>query len=268
MKDLPAYLRRVGLEQAPSPTLDGIAELQRAQRLAIPFESFDIRLGRGIALDPDSIFDKLVTRRRGGYCFEQNRLLRAALDSIGIASTPVLARVWLNGSGEVPPLTHMLLHVAIEGAEWIVDAGFGGGYFPPMRLADGECVEGPDGAVHRLVRHLDHGWMLERRHGSELRGGDFQPQYSFVVTRAEDADIALSNQWTATSPSSRFVKHVIASRVTEDGIASLVDRQFSRTGAEGESALVASASELDDLLRRHFDIALAADDIARLGLFA
>ncbi len=262
MKNFPAYLRRVGLEQAPAPTLDGIAALQRAQRLAIPFENFDIRLGRGIALDPDAVFDKLVTRCRGGYCFEQNRLLGTALGSIGVASTPLLARVWLSGGGDVPPLTHMLLHVALDGAGWIVDAGFGGSYFPPMRLAEGESATGPDGAVHRLAQHPAHGWMLERR-----QNGEFMPQYSFTLSRAEDADIAMANHWTSTAAESRFVMHVIASRVTADGFVSLVDRQFTRTAAESVATHVESASELDSILKGYFDIALAGEDISRLGLF-
>ncbi|WP_438452424.1 arylamine N-acetyltransferase, partial [Listeria monocytogenes] len=75
MFDLTAYLARIDLPETPVADVDGLAALQRAHRLAIPFENLDVKLGRGVAIDSASVFDKLVTRRRGGYCFEQNRLL-------------------------------------------------------------------------------------------------------------------------------------------------------------------------------------------------
>jgi hypothetical protein len=56
--------------------------------------------------------------------------------------------------------------------------------------------------------------------------------------------------------------------VTGDGFLSLVDCEFTRTGAEKETAIAASAYEFDELLRRHFNLVLAEEDIARLGLFA
>lgn len=262
MTDLSAYLLRIGLPEVPPPTVAGMKALQRAQRLAIPFENLDIHLGRGIALDRDAIFDKLVTRRRGGYCFEQNRLLGWALAAIGIATTPMLARVWLNAGNDVPPKTHMLLHTALEGADWIVDAGFGGGYFPPLRLLDGESATGPDGVTHRLASHSAHGWMLDRR-GRD----DFVPQYSFMLAPAVAADIVMANHWTATAPSSRFVNHVIASRVTADGMISLVDRNFTRSGSDTKTYEVGADVELAHILTTYFDITLPESDVIHLGLF-
>src|SRR3546814_2536084 len=85
-----AYLRRIGLEQAPRPDQEGLMSVQRAHRWAIPFENFDIPLGRGISLDPAAVFDKLVVRRRGGYCFEQNQLFLRALLQLGFDARPLL----------------------------------------------------------------------------------------------------------------------------------------------------------------------------------
>src|SRR3546814_16635827 len=97
--DVEAYLRRIGLEQAPRPDQEGLMSVQRAHRWAIPFENFDIPLGRGISLDPAAVFDKLVVRRRGGYCFEQNQLFLRALLQLGFDARPLLARVWLMAEG-------------------------------------------------------------------------------------------------------------------------------------------------------------------------
>ena len=133
--DLDAYFERIRLAERPACDLDGLAMVQRAHRLAIPFENLDIRLGRGIAIDSDSVFAKLVTRRRGGYCFEQNRLFCDALTALGFAVRPLLGRVWF-GATVTPGRTHMLLLVTIDGRDWIADAGFGGSYSPIMPLVE------------------------------------------------------------------------------------------------------------------------------------
>jgi arylamine N-acetyltransferase len=160
--DLDQYLARIGLKAPPEPTAEGLALLQRAHRLSIPFENLDVILGRGIAIDSASVFAKLVTARRGGYCFEHNRLFGDALDALGFVHRPLLARVWLGIQGPPPPRTHTLSLVTIDGRDWIADAGFGGSYAPPMPLADGESASAPDGAQFRLMRDPLHGWMLER----------------------------------------------------------------------------------------------------------
>jgi len=148
-------------------------------------------LGRGIRLAPDAICAKLVGLRRGGYCFEQNSLFLQMLRAMGFAARPLLARVWLGLAGEVPPRTHMLLLVTIDGEQWIADVGFGGSYIPPMPLADGARAETPDGARHRLRRATlpgdpDGVWLLGRAGPVAATDGRFrdsanwQAQYGFA----------------------------------------------------------------------------------------
>ena len=100
---LSAYLRRIGVEDPVRADRATLHRLQRGHRLAIAFENLDIPLGRGISLEPERIFAKLVADRRGGYCFEQNALFLAMIEAIGFAARPLLARVWL-ATVETPPL--------------------------------------------------------------------------------------------------------------------------------------------------------------------
>src|SRR4051812_34925996 len=120
---LAAYLERIGYRGTLRPDRATLKALQRAHRLAIAFENLDIPLGRGIALAPGRLFEKIVTGRRGGYCFEQNGLFLAMLGALGFAARPLLARVWL-GAEAVPGRTHTLNLVRLDGAELIVDVGF------------------------------------------------------------------------------------------------------------------------------------------------
>ncbi|WEK45083.1 MAG: arylamine N-acetyltransferase [Candidatus Sphingomonas colombiensis] len=272
MFDLPAYLARVDLPEVPMPDADGLATLQRAHRLAIPFENLDVKLGRGIATDSASVFDKLVTRRRGGYCFEQNRLLLDALAALGFRARALLARVWL-GMTEPQSLTHALSLVTIGGDDWIADAGFGGSFAPVMPLADGAETEAPDGTRHRLERDDEFGWMLLRdgvSASSDGRGAGegWQRQYSFDLRPVYENDIVIGNRWTSTAPESRFTQLTIASIVLPRGFATLTDRSYRRHSGGGDtSAEIVDPRVYRMRLSMMFGIDLTAEEVAALDLF-
>lgn len=261
--DLDAYLARIGLGLMPETDANGLAAVQRAHRLAIPFENLDVRLGRGINLDPEHVFEKLVHRRRGGYCFEQNQLFLRALTAMGFDARPLLARVWLMADG-VPPLTHTLNLIQIDGQPWIADAGFGGSYSPPMPLIDGAEATAPDGAHFRLRTDALHGWLLERRMDDQ----DWQPQYSFTLATVATIDLALSNHWTSTKPDTRFTTLSVVSLVLPSGFASLTDRHYTRrNGDQYVEADIESATAYRLRLNFVFGIVLDDVEVGGLGLF-
>lgn len=277
---LKAYLDRIGLTDAPPATAEGLVTLQRAHRLAIPFENLDIMLGRGVDVSPGAVFDKLVGQRRGGYCFEQNGLFLRMLAALGFEARPLLARVWLGiAAGDVPPRTHMLALVKVPGGQWIADVGFGGSMVPPLPLADGAGVAMPDGTRHLLRRAAMPGdpsgqWLLERdgpaaATDGRAEGAGWVPQYGFSLEGIAPADIAAANHWTATAPGTRFTSLHVVSRVLPDGFAALSDRQLTLySEGRAESWPVADASAYRALLDESFGIALPAEDVGRLPLFA
>lgn len=271
--DLSAYLERIGLASPPPPTVEGLARLVRAQRLAIAFENLDILLGRGVDLAPDAIFDKLVRRGRGGYCFEQNALLHRAVTALGIEGRPLLARVWFRVEGEedVPPLTHQLELVMMDGEPWIIDAGFGGSLSPPIRLAEGETEPGPDGARFRLRRHDRFGWMLERRgpptsmDAPDQEEAAWQRQYSFTADPAHPVDLELGNHWTATRPDTLFTSLMLVSRVTENGFVILMENSLRTREPSGTTeTVIESSAALRVALDTHFGIRLDEAEADRL----
>jgi N-hydroxyarylamine O-acetyltransferase len=261
--DLGGYLARIGLHHRPATDAVGLAQIQRAQRLSIPFENLDILLGRGVSLDPEAVFDKLVTARRGGYCFEQNQLLGRALDALGFETRPLLGRVWIAAPDFTPPRTHTLPLVMQGGEAWIADAGFGTGYAPPMRVRAGEVVTGQDGIVHRMREHPDHGWMIERANGA-----DWQPQYSFTLDMVHPLDLEMSNHWTSSWPQSRFVNLRITSIMLPTGMASLMNETYTRT-EDGKTIVheITDTPTLKALLSDVFGITLSLAEIERLGAF-
>jgi N-hydroxyarylamine O-acetyltransferase len=275
---LTAYLARLGLGQVPWADPAGLAAVQLAHRRAVPFENLDIHLGRGIRIDSDSVFDKLVTQRRGGYCFEQNRLYADMLIALGIASRPLLARVRLGLPADAqPPRTHVLLLAELAGEPWIADAGFGGSYVPPLPLQDGAETATPDGARHRL-RRLEGGlsgeWVLERAgpqaatDGRARPHGDWQPQYSFDLAQVAPDDLEQANHWTSTRPATRFTTLAVASIVLDNGFAALTDRQVTVTrGSASEASELADAARWRETLANTFTIALDEEEVASLPLW-
>lgn len=253
------YCKRIKLKELPPATEAGLGDLQLAQRLAIPFENLDVRLNREVKLDHVSISKKLVSGGRGGYCFEQNLLLSHALEAMGVTSRPAMARVWL-GATDMPPLTHLVLLAQLGNATWLMDAGFGGGYCPPLLLADGSEAFAPDGSTYRLTIDPKLGWILDRCvDGSTMR------QFSFTETDVFFADILLANHWTSTHPSSLFKKNIVVNRITRDGRLSIMNIVLTKTGIQDEIVTITSSDQLTSIFREDFGLNLSESDVSELA---
>src|ERR1700761_9778460 len=141
--DLTGYFERIGYSGGAEPTLEVLQDLVTAHTQAIPFENLDPLLGVPIDdLSPEALADKLVDRRRGGYCYEQNGLMGYVLQELGYGVRRFAGRVvWTLGPGDpIPAQTHTLLGVALpgEGQLYLVDVGFGGQTpTSPIRLETG-----------------------------------------------------------------------------------------------------------------------------------
>ncbi len=198
-----AYLERIGLAGRDDP---GLAEVHRAHATTIAFENFDSFSGTPVSLELPDLEEKMVERGRGGYCFEHNLLLAAALESLGGREVhPMLARVRLGPEGSPRPLNHLLLRVSDrDGSTWLADVGFGGGgLLDPVPFEAGTETE-QEGWRYRLVED-----------GPELvlqgfLDGDWTDMYGFVPEPAEQVDIVVNNWFTATHPDSPFVTGIMA----------------------------------------------------------
>jgi len=213
LTSLQAYLDRIGLGGRADP---GLAEVHRAHATGISFENFDPFSGTPVSLELADLEDKIVTRRRGGYCFEHNLLLKAALESLGgMEVTPMLARVRLGPEGSPRPLNHLLLRVMDRDGTWLADVGFGGGgLLDPLPFGTGTESE-QSGWRYRLVED-----------GPELvlqafQDGGWTDMYGFVPEPAEPVDIEVNNWYTATHPGSSFVTGVMAGLRSADRCLSL-----------------------------------------------
>lgn len=220
--DRQAYFARIGFDGEATPTLETLQRIHLMHSCSIPFENLDVLLGRTIKLELDNVFEKLVVAGRGGYCYEQNALLRAALQDIGFDVEDLGGRVLITQPPEMPPRTHRLLLVTINQQRYLADVGFGGKTLTsPLRLETD--VEQPTAhGVYRLT-HLEGDYLLSLKQQDEwlpLYRFDLQPQYF--------SDFQVANHYVSTWPESYFRHHLMLCLHKTDGTTiTLSNRQFN-----------------------------------------
>ena len=246
---LTSYLTRIGVTRPPGPTLAALRELHAAHVSAIPFENLDILLGAGISLDLERIYAKLVTKRRGGYCFEHNTLFLSVLRDLGFSAAPLEARVRI-GSTAVRPRTHMVLVVRVGEDEWLADVGFGGeGPIEPVAMSP----DRPSDLVHRVVPE-GSGHVLQMR-----SGGAWIDLYAFLPETVHPVDFEVANWYTSTYPESPFVRTLTAQRTTRDVRYVLRYPTYSEIRGDNVRTREISRRDLVPLLRDVFLIDVPAD---------
>jgi N-hydroxyarylamine O-acetyltransferase len=220
------YLQRIGYVGPRQPGPETLAALQRAHMLTVPFEALDIARGAPLVLDVERTFEKVVDRRRGGWCFELNGLFAELLRELGFRVTLLGARIVDEEGVETPDEAHLLLRVDLD-PPMVADVGFGESSIEPLPLPEsGE---------------LENGGLLLRFDGEPRRLSDFAGPCARLQT----------------SPESPFVRNRICSLATPEGRITLSDRRFieTRDGERVEREL--DEPEYERVLAERFGIVLA-----------
>lgn len=244
-----AYLRRIQYPGPRDATLETLRALHQAHLLTVPFENLDIHLGRPIVLDEAAFFDKIVTRRRGGYCYELNGLFAWLLRGLGFDVTLLSARVAEEGGQFGPEFDHLVLLVQLEG-RWLADVGFGESFRDPLRLDDPEPQVQPFGAYR--VSHEGGQWLMQERRPDGQWNAD---GYTFTLQPRQLSEFAAMCRWQQTAPESHFVQKRICSRATPDGRITLSDgRLIVTANGQRQERMLSSEAEYAAVLREYFGL--------------
>lgn len=249
--DIAAYLNRIQVTQTPSVTIEFLRVLHRQHVFHVPFENLDIHLGKMISLAPADLFEKVVRKRRGGYCFELNGLFQLLLEALGFQVYSTAARV-LFGTETIPPRSHRLLIVTLDGEDWVVDVGFGAfGLLEPIPLAVSlEHCQFTD--RFRLERDPLLGFVFQSYHDNSWHN-----QYAFTPDLHHPIDFTFANYYHSHSPHSIFTQKRLCQLPTPEGRKRLDGNTLSQT-VNGTTQPMPLTSEQDFLhaLKTHFDIDL------------
>ena len=248
--NLQDYFDRIRFDADVRPSPDTLAALLRHHVLNIPFENIDIQLGNPVTTSIEAAFEKIVMRRRGGWCYEHNGLFAWVLSELGFRVTRVAAAVERGQRGDAALANHLCLLVHIPSdpdAVYLADVGFGGSLIKPILLKSSQLQQTPFAIS---LRQLDDGhWQFGEESGEESMSFDFLP---------EPADeSALSNKCLAlqTDIDSSFVLNFVAQQRLPDAHIILRGRVLSVNSASGrETRILQSPDEFNDVLKNTFQL--------------
>ena len=244
------YLRRIGIEKTEiAPSLETLKLLQKQHLLHIPFENLDIHWKQAIVLDNESISHKMLGKNRGGFCYELNGLFYELLREIGFQSKMISARV-SDGKGSFgAEFDHLAILAKINGAEFLVDVGFGSFTAEPLKFV--LDVEQEDETGVFLIRKFDENYFeVAKKDGEEWKS-----EYIFTVLPRDLEEFAEMCQFHQSSPESHFTRSKVCSLMTKEGRKTLTDRKFIETKNGQKTEIVVDSDEdFQKILEREFQI--------------
>ena len=250
------YLDALGLERGAA-TRGLLEEVQRRHVATFAFSSVGPRLGDDLPLAAEALLDRIVVRRRGGYCFEHNGLLYEVLDELGYAPRLVLARVTLNGNPD-PGLTHRISVVELDGAPHVVDVGFGAPG-PHLPVPIGGAEVGSHWRRFRVVEERPGHWHMQ-----SPVDGEWRTLYRFELLDYGPTDCEIGHFYSHRHPAASFVNALVASRILDDEVRSLRNDDYWVLRPDGDQRRTIAPDELQSLLADELDIHVTPDEAPRL----
>lgn len=249
------YLRRLGVEGRPAPTLATLVDLHRRHLDALPYENLAIMLGRPDPSDGASTLERVARGGNAGYCFHHNGAVEVVLHELGFDVTRRHG-AQLETLGPSGTLDHLVLIVsglptqANPDGRWWPDLGYGDGFREPLPLREGIHRQGP--FRYRLAGLTDRGWTFHH-----------DPDGSFIGTHVgavapTDDEIAAAHRRLSTPPDGAFTRRVVVQRRDDAGAWSLRGVRLVRTGAD---AAVRDLREYADWRGALLDLGVALDDV-------
>lgn len=253
--NIDAYLDRIRYDGPLGCDAATLTALHRAHLLAIPYENLDVQFGRSLTTAVPAIFDKIVTKRRGGWCYEMNGLFGWALAELGFEVTRCAGAVLREVRGDVAIGNHLVLKVVAGDSVFLADVGFGDGPIDPILIVSGPFVS--HGYEFALARLEDEGWW--RLHHHALGG---VASFDFTLAAADEALLSQRCQWLQADPQSPFVQNAVLQHHVSDGLWQMRGRVLRKTTPAGKiDHVVDSAAEYVGVLAEVFKLHLpeAAD---------
>ncbi len=247
--DLMKYFERIKYEGSTEVNYDTLYNIHVNHALHIPFENLDAYYHKPIFLDREAIFKKLVLDRRGGYCFEMNGLLSAALKELGFKVTDLLARATMDGINFLAKLHHCLM-VELEGKRWLVDVGFGtDGMTAPVLLQE-NFEQQQFAHSFRILQDIKLGYILQKKFNEE-----YKSLYAFTLEECYPMDYVVANYFTSTFPESFFVQVKFCTRPTKEGRITLTNDHLKITEFDRViEKKVEDDKNFNELMKQYFNL--------------
>lgn len=240
------YLKRLGISTRITPSYDFLALLQLQHLKNVPFENLDILSGRKIECTQDHFLDKIVTRHRGGFCYELNGAFSWLLRELGFEITVVSAQVKRDSGGFGPEFDHFTIIAHLD-EDYLVDVGFGNFSSVPVPMS-GRAVADSIG-TYRVWTNDEFGYAYE-----QLAEESWKPNYVFSRVRREIAEFTEMCNYHQTSFDSPFTSKEVCSILTDEGRLTISSNSLIETIGDSRSTRDVTDEERNKLLRTTFGI--------------
>jgi N-hydroxyarylamine O-acetyltransferase len=255
--DVASYLNRINYYGRLDISVETLTALHRAHMLAVPFENLDIHLDRPILLEEPRLLEKIVDRRRGGFCYELNGAFAWLLRTVGFDVEMLEAEVRSPDGVFGPPFDHMTLLVNLE-QRWLADVGFGDSFLEPLLLDE-----------RRAQVQQDRSYRVNESEGVLLmetqEAGSWTTQHRFSTRPYRLADFAGMCRFHQTSPDSIFTQRRTCTLATSEGRITLTGRRLITTTRERRNEReLKSAVEYRSELSEQFGVDLSSTEAEKL----
>ncbi|MCK6602835.1 MAG: arylamine N-acetyltransferase [Bacteroidetes bacterium] len=244
------YLRRIGFSGPLEPTAKTLARLQEMHLLSVPFENLDIHSRQSINLAPDALFQKIVEKKRGGFCYELNGLFFDLLKAAGFDVQRISARVFNRQKGEFgPEFDHLALWVRMTDTDYLADVGFGDFSRHPLRIKP-DLIQADPAGQFRLLLQEDNQFLVQKS-----QTGSWENQYLFSLKSHSIEAFSEMCRFHQTSPESHFTRQKLVSLATRNGRITLTDRIFRETeNGAVKTEIAVKETEFGDYLEKYFPV--------------
>ena len=249
---LDKYLKRIGYDGSMEPNKENLFKLQYCHLHSIPYENLDIMRGVPFTLDIDDVLDKIITRQRGGHCFELNGAFSWLLKSLGYKVTEYFGRFLRGKDSDMPMRRHRVIRVDLDDDSYICDVGVGG-VCPsvPLKLEEGLEQDGIE-TMYKFGKDPVFGWIIYEKAGSEWR-----EYYGFTEEPQYPIDFVTTDFYCQMAPDSFFRQSNMASIRTENGRKTIAGNEFRIfSGDSVLTEVMDSDKRMAEVLREHFGIVL------------
>ena len=251
-QDVIAYLDRIGYYGSVDTSIATLTKLQECHVHTVPWENLDILKKIPLSLDIPDLIDKIIYRKRGGYCFELNALFEWLLRELGFKTTNLFGRFLRDEPITPAKRRHHILQVKINEQKYITDVGVGGkAPYRPIQMVDGLIQEQGDES-YQLQRDPLYGWILH-----EKKSEKWYPIYSFTEEPNLPHDYITTSYWCENSPDSPFVNHDKIAIRTKEGRNTVVGTEFRIFTSKGVRTFKPNThEEYTESLHTYFGIRL------------
>ena len=206
------YLERINYQGGAEATIEVLNALQKKHLLSVPFENLDIYYKIPIGLNPGNIFEKVVIKRRGGFCYELNSLFYELLRAIGFDVKMISARVF-NQQQKVfsPEFDHLAIIANLDSVDHLVDVGFGEFTFLPLKI-ELNTTQNDERGKFRIDKYNEVYYQV-----SKQADENWTPEYMFTLKERDLNEFSEMCHYNQSSPQSHFTQNTFCSLPTENG---------------------------------------------------